>query len=69
MREADRMQNLLLTREALGNERRIVTEELRLAEENSRAGRLAAKLQLADTMLWSHGLLNSRLTMALRRAG
>lgn len=43
-READRMQNLLLTQEALENERRIVTEELRLAEENSRAGRLSGTL-------------------------
>lgn len=43
-READRMQNLLLTQAALDNERRIITEELRLHEENSRIGRLGRTL-------------------------
>lgn len=44
VREADRMQNLILTPAALENERRIVTEELRLALENSRVGRVGGML-------------------------
>jgi zinc protease len=46
-READRMRNLVLTQENLDNEKKIVTEELRLATENDPTSRLLVKAQRA----------------------
>jgi zinc protease len=46
-READRMRNLVLTAENLDNEKRIVTEELRLRTENDPMARLLVKAQRA----------------------
>jgi zinc protease len=46
-READRMRRLVLDRAALDNERRIVTEELRLRIENDPLGRLFTEAQVA----------------------
>jgi zinc protease len=46
-READRMVNLAITQEALDNERRIVTEELRLRIENNPLTRLFSAAQSA----------------------
>lgn len=43
-READRMQNLIVTQADLDLEKRIVSEELRLRTESSRAGRIGALL-------------------------
>ena len=45
--EADRMTGLLLTQENLDNEKRIVTEELRLAAENSPESRVMVAAQKA----------------------
>ena len=46
-READRMRNLALGQENLDNEKRIVTEELRLRTENDPEARLLVKAQRA----------------------
>ena len=46
-READRMRHLLLDQAALDNERKIVTEELRLRTENDPLGRLFTAAQVA----------------------
>ena len=46
-READRMRNLVLTGANLANEKRIVTEELRLRTENDPFSRLLVKAQRA----------------------
>jgi len=46
-READRMRGLALTQENLDNEKRIVTEELRLRTENDPLARLLVKAQQA----------------------
>jgi zinc protease len=46
-READRMRNLSLTDENLANEKKIVTEELRLRTENDPMSRLLVKAQHA----------------------
>jgi len=51
-READRMRNLLLTDANLDNEKRIVTEELRLRTENDPMARLLVQAQRA--LLGSH---------------
>ena len=46
-READRMRHLVLDQAALDNERKIVTEELRLRTENDPMGRLLTAFQVA----------------------
>lgn len=46
-READRMRNLAITQENLDNEKKIVTEELRLRTENDPLARLFVKAQKA----------------------
>ena len=46
-READRMRNLSLTEENLANEKKVVTEELRLRTENDPISRLLVKAQHA----------------------
>jgi zinc protease len=46
-READRMRNLAITQENLDNEKKIVTEELRLRTENDPVARLLVKAQKA----------------------
>ncbi|HET9300655.1 MAG TPA: pitrilysin family protein [Candidatus Polarisedimenticolaceae bacterium] len=46
-READRMRHLVLDQAALDNERKIVTEELRLRTENDPLGRLFTAFQVA----------------------
>jgi zinc protease len=46
-READRMRNLVLTQENLDNEKKIVTEELRLRTENDPMARLLVQAQRA----------------------
>ena len=50
--EADRMRGLVLTQAALDNEKRIVTEELRLRTENDPLSRLLVKAQ--DALLGDH---------------
>ena len=49
--EADRLQNLILDEEALNNEKKIVTEELRLRMENNPQSRLMGSVWQA---FWEH---------------
>ena len=59
-READRMRDLVLTDQNLDNEKKIVTEELRLRTENDPMARLLVQAQRA--LLGDHGFEIVELT-------